>query len=90
MNQYFIDNNKIHLAIVGLVTLSIAVMIVQLISVNISYGQIGHINSKLDTFSVKGLISSLIFNNMGKGSTNNASIHSIQHTLNNTIKTHTF
>jgi hypothetical protein len=54
--------------------------------VNISFGQIGHVNSKLETFSAKGLVSSLIFNNMEKGSTNNSLIHSIQPTLNNTNK----
>jgi hypothetical protein len=84
MNQFIIDNNKTHLAITVLITLSIAVVIIQLISVNISYGQAGHVNSKLETFSAKGLISSLIFNNMGKGFPNNSSIHSIQHTVNNT------
>jgi hypothetical protein len=84
MNQFIIDNNKTHLAIMVLITLSIAVVIIQLISANISYGQAGHVNSKLETFSAKGPISSLIFNNMGKGSPNNSSIHNIQHTVNNT------
>jgi hypothetical protein len=62
MSQFIIDNNKAQLTIAALITISIAVVIVQLISVNISYGQIGQVNSKLQTFSAKGLISSLIFN----------------------------
>lgn len=68
MHKQIISKNKATAAIITVITLALAIVVAQLIYSNISYGQSTYINPKLilGTFTAKGLIGCLIFNNTGK------------------------